>query len=289
MRAEYPWLAYEVLPCGDLEIEIDNGVDPPTTDTITLGTSGAAAQSYSIASGAAGTTAALLATALETHSYWGGSPPTLVATYDQNLTGPAPAWRISTATAGVDVTITVVSGDAAPLACLGLVAGDFDDLVTLTGSWDATRRWRGLWSPGDETARAEPEYIDLGSGSRNPYDPSSYDRYRLGRQLVWGLDWSMVEAADISRELVAQDSGLQSLGGRTTDDTQGMLDDLLGAAGSGRIIRLVLSGSDTRDCVMVDEGEYRRSRYTRPETVGGRRYSVSLGLVEASTYTGVVT
>lgn len=287
-RPYYPIVGYQVLPYGDLEVEIDNGTDPPTTDTITVGTAGALAYGWSNATGASGTVAALFATALAGHSYWGAAP-TLVATYDLNPAGYAPVWRVSTATASIDVTITIVSGDDAPMACLGLVDGDEFTLTTLTTPIESTRRWRGIWSPADEAARAEPVYGDIGRGARNPYDPSVQDRLRLSRQLVWALDWGMVEAADISRELVAQDSGLAALANRTSDDTQGTLDDLLGAAGSGYRLRLVLSSSDQRDGYLVDEGELRRDTYTREETVGGRRYGVSFGIVQADVYEGVVT
>ena len=288
-RPYYPIVGYQVLPYGDLTVEIDNGVDPATSDTITLGTSGVTAFGWSNTSGAAGTTAALLATALATHSYWGGSPPTLVATYDLNASGYAPVWRITTASAGVNVQVQFTTGDAATMACLGLVDGDTLELATLGKAFTSTRRWRGIWSPADEAARAEPVYGDIGRGARNPYDPGVQDRLRLSRQLVWSVDWSMVEAADISRELVAQDSGLLALANRESDDQQGTLDDLLGAAGSGYLLRLVLAGNDQRDCYLVDEGELRRDAFTREETVGGRRYAVTLGMIQAEVYEGVET
>lgn len=282
--SRYPILGYQVLPYGDLELDLGG-----TVDTITLGTDGATAWGYALASGAAGSVAALLATALATHSYWGGSPPTLIATYELQTSAYAPRWRISTATAAVNVDIEVISGDDGPLQCLGLAVGDTATLTTITSSWASTRRWRGLWSPGDEAAVLEPVYGDLGDGSRNPYDPAYHDRLRLGRQLVWACSWGMVDAADISRELVAQDAGLQAMANRTPDDTQGTLDDVLGAAGSGYEIRLVLSSSGSRDCVLVDTGTLRRDAYTSEESVGGRRYGVTLGLMQASAYEGVVT
>jgi hypothetical protein len=289
MWSRYPIVGYQVLPYGDLEIEIDNGVDPATTDTVTVGTEGVATWGYGLASPATGTTAAALATALASHSYWGGSPPTLVATYELNTGLYAPRWRITTASAGVDVQVQFTTGDAATMACLGLVDGDTLALATLGTAFTSTRRWRGLWSPGDEAATVEPVYVDEGQGAMNPYDPAYHDRLRLSRQLVWLCEWGMVDAADISRELVAVDAGLQALANRESDDTQGTLDDLLGAAGSDMEMRLILSSSDSRDCVLVDMGSLRRDTYTREETVGGRRYSVTLGMVQAGAYEGVET
>lgn len=287
MWSRYPIVGYQVLPYGDLEIEIEG-----VSDTITVGADGVTTWGYGLSVPATGSTAAALATALATHSYWGGSPPSLTAYYSLTESMYAPRWAVATSSA-IDVNIEVTGGDTAPLACLGLAVGDTARLRQtvgpLLGQWWSTRRWRGLWSPGDEAATVEPVYVDEGQGAMNPYDPAYHDRLRLSRQLVWLCEWGMVDAADISRELVAVDAGLQALANRESDDTQGTLDDLLGAAGSNMKMRLVLSSSDSRDCVLVDTGSLRRDTYTREETVGGRRYSVTLGMMQAGAYEGVET
>lgn len=231
------------------------------------------------------------ATALIAHSEW-PSTPTLAMGIQLGASESAPmAWRATYSGGGLSPSDTFAyegSDSTVFDKAIGLVEGGSLPIGTL-GYIQSSTRYQGVWSPGALGTRAEPVYVDLGEGAISPYDASAHDRLRLGRRMLWVCEWPYVEAADISRELAALSAGYMTLAGRESEDTLGTLDDLLGACGSGSRVRLMLAENNARDCVLDTDGTITRSDYTTEETVGGRRYRVSLPLVQASVYGGVAT
>lgn len=229
-----------------------------------------------------------------THSGW-SSPPTWTASLHLGTADhDRAAWRITYSGGGLDLadtfTVTAITGTDAALFrdALGLAVGTAYPIGS-TGYLQASQRHLGVWSPGAIGTRLEPVYVDIGEGAISPYDASAHDRVRVGRRLLYACEWPYVEAADISREVSSQSAGYRVLAGRDDGETLGTLDDLLGAAGSGSRVRLLVSASEAVDCVLDADGAIQRDEYTREESVGGRRYRVVLPLIVASSYSGVTT
>ena len=232
----------------------------------------------------ADTTVTALADALAAAGFGGLPAGPYVAEYVASAAPTRPLWRITipggphTIDFGNDVDE------------LGIIAGDSFTVPALTGYMTSLRRWAGVWSPASLGVRCEPVYVDDGAQTVSPYNPAAADRVRVARRRLWLCSWPYVEAADVTRDVLLLDPAFATLADRAGDDTLGTLDDLLGAAGSGRQLRLVLDGAGTERDAWLDAADaIKRDDFTSEETVGGRRYRVALPLLESAINADVET
>jgi len=225
-----------------------------------------------------------LADALAAAGFGGLPPGPYVAEYVAAASPTRPLWRITIP--GGPHTIAFASD----VPELGILAGDVFAIPVLSGYMTSLRRWRGIWSPASLGVRCEPVYVDDGATTVSPYNPAIADRVRIARRRLWLGSWPYVEAADVTRDVNLIDPAYLTLADRAADDTLGTLDDLLGAAGSGGLLRLVLDAVGEERDVWLDAADViQRDAYTTEETVGGRRYRVALPMLEAAINADVTT
>jgi hypothetical protein len=230
----------------------------------------------------------VLADALKTHTSIGALGAS--GRYG-NLSGLGVGYHIAFASVFQSVAITATS-DPAALALFGITSLPF---TLQTGGFppvfqSVTTRTAGVWRPYNvDGGRCEPVFEAVGSGAWSPYNPAINDRVLVSSTLGWVATWEFVEASDITREV----NGLADylpLAGRLAGDDNGTLDDLIYAAASGGELLLALrpigtAAVDYRACIIPQASSLRRDSFTSEATTGGRRYNVTLPLLETRVIT----
>lgn len=276
--ATWPIMSYAMQRYGTISVRA-NGI----VEVLAYGSSSTLAPGWSadaIGGAVVGSLADVLAACLLTHTQITAVSATYVI--DAYV---RPVYRIVvTVTGGASVDITAVSVGA--LGC-GLLAGDTFAVAAGQATVQNSVRVSGCWSPNAMAVQDEPILSMPGSGTISPYDASAHDRVRAGRSMLRTVTWPLVEAADVSAEIALQSTGYLSLASRVTSDYLGTLDELLAAASRGVTLGLVRGYGDETGCVLAGGDAIQRDAYTTLEAHGGRRYRVTLPLVEAAEYTTV--
>jgi hypothetical protein len=268
----------------------------PTTESLTFNPGAAMLWGWRTASGISGRAAATdsvayaLRTMLLTHTLLSNIEPS----YEFANNVRQPIWRM-----GSSQQYTVEFNTAIPE--LGIFSGDVLNNVELGGAFatGTRRRWAGVWAPGVPGGSLEPVLVDDGTTTRNPYNPSVFDRLRVAQRRVFLTEWPYVEALDITSAFRSEpeEAHYRTLAQRIASDRLGTLEHLLAAAGEGRRFRLVngfgaATGTEMEatayECSFLGDGELRRDQFTREETVGGRRYRVVMSFLGANSGANLV-
>lgn len=222
--------------------------------------------------------AGLLRDVLNTHTQLGS----VTTFYPASASGIGPGiYYADTLQADTEIVST---SNAAALALFGITAP-----LVLGGEGAITTRTAGVWRPKfAPPATLEPVTTAIGSGAVSEYNPATFSRLLFSGRLVWSVVWEFVPAADITRELALLNDYLP-YADRATGDTAGTLDDLLWAVANGKQLALALppigsAAVEYRGCIINEQGEIPRDRYTTETGQGTRSYIVTLALLETDAY-----